>query len=98
MSKKGKSAPRRRSPKPSPLPLVSSDQLVAALRRLKFLDGPAKGSSHLSMWRPRPGGGKDVTPVVLGKKEIPRGTLKGILELARVTQAEFVAALRKGRK
>ncbi len=51
----------------------------------------------MSMWRPRPDGGKDVTSVVLGKKEIPRGTLKGILELARVTHAEFTAALRKGR-
>lgn len=84
-------------PKQRPLPLASSDQTVAALHRLGFFDGPAKGSSHTSMWRPRAGGGKDVTSVVLGKKEIPRGTLKGILELGNVTQAEFLAALKKQR-
>lgn len=98
MIKKQKPARKRPGSKPTRLPLVSSAQLVAALHRLKFVDGPAKGSSHASMWRPRPDGGKDVTTVVLGKKEIPRGTLKGILELARVTQSEFLAALRKGRK
>ena len=85
---------KRKSPKAQRLPLISSDRLVAALHRLGFVDGPAKGSSHLSMWRARTDGGKDVTSVVLGKKQIPRGTLKGILELARVTQDEFLAALR----
>ena len=50
------------------------------------------------MWRPRAGGGKDVTSVVIGKKEVSRGTLKGILELGHVTQTEFVDALRKGRR
>jgi predicted RNA binding protein YcfA (HicA-like mRNA interferase family) len=80
------------------LPLTSSDRTIAALRRLGFLDGPTKGSSHISMFRPRADGGKDVTSVVTGKKEIPRGTLKGILEVARVTQIEFLAALNKDRK
>ena len=87
-----------KTPKPKPLPLVSSERLVAALHRLGFFDGPAKGSSHVSMWRPRAGGGKDVTSVVIGKKEVSRGTLKGILELGHVTQTEFVDALRKGRR
>lgn len=32
--------------------------------------------------------------LVLGKKEIPRGTLEGVLKLANVTRDEFVKALR----
>lgn len=89
---------KRKTAKPRPLPLISSDRIVAALHRLGFFDGLSKGSSHVSMWRPRAGGGKDVTAVVMGKKEVPRGTLKGILDLARVTQGEFIAALHKERK
>lgn len=84
----------RSSPKPLRLPLVSSDKLIAALHRLGFNDGPYKGSSHNSMWRPRDGGGKDVTSVVLAQKEIPRGTLKAILELANVSAADFKRALK----
>ena len=83
--------------KPVRLPLVSSAQLVAALHRLGFQDGPAKGSSHVSMWRARPDGGKDVTSVVLGRKEIPRGTLRGILEVANVAETDFLSALGKRR-
>ena len=84
----------RAIPKPPPLPLVSSDRLVAALRRLGFTDGPYHGSSHNSMWRQRDDGGKDVAVVVLAKKEIPRGTLKAILELANVSPEEFRRALK----
>ena len=50
------------------------------------------------MWRPRSDGGKDVTTVVLGASQVPRGTLKSILRLAKVSQGDFVAALRKGRR
>jgi hypothetical protein len=34
---------------------------------------------------------------VVGEKEVPRGTLKGILDVANVTHAEFLAALSKKR-
>jgi len=53
------------------------------------------------MYRERTAGGrriKDVTVVVLGRKEIPRGTLRSILTLANVTEAQFIGALRKGRR
>ena len=46
------------------------------------------------MWRQRDDGGKDVAVVVLAKKEIPRGTLKAILELANVSPEEFRRALK----
>jgi hypothetical protein len=50
------------------------------------------------MWRRRADGGKDVTTIILGRKEIPRGTLKGILEIANVTPEDFIAALGKKRR
>lgn len=88
----------RKTPKQQALPLTSSSKVVAALRRLGFYDGPENSGSHMTMWRPRPDGGKDVTTVVLGASQIPRGTLKSILRLAKVSQGDFVAALRKGRR
>jgi predicted RNA binding protein YcfA (HicA-like mRNA interferase family) len=41
-------------------------------------------------------GGRTVTTVViLGRREVPRGTLRGILRLAEISPAEFTALLRK---
>ena len=45
------------------------------------------------MYRESPDGKKDITVVVLGKREVPRGTLKEILRLGRVSNAEFIEAL-----
>ena len=80
------------------LPLVSSRELINALTRLGFqLDTEGSGGSHISMYRERPDGHKDITTVVRSKPEIPRGTLTHILRLANVSNNEFIAALR-GRK
>ncbi len=65
---------------------------MAALRRLGFVDGPAKGSSHQSMHRPRPEGGHDTVSVVMGEKEVPAGTLDGILLTGNVALTEFLDA------
>jgi predicted RNA binding protein YcfA (HicA-like mRNA interferase family)/predicted RNase H-like HicB family nuclease len=79
------------------LPLVSSRELLAALRRLGFETAPkSSGGSHLSLYR-KMGDRTDVTTIVLGRKEVPRGTLKDILKLGRVSHEEFVRALRKKR-
>jgi predicted RNA binding protein YcfA (HicA-like mRNA interferase family) len=34
------------------------------------------------------------TVVVMGKKEVPRGTLRNVLRLAEMSQAEFMRHLR----
>jgi hypothetical protein len=47
------------------------------------------------MYRERPDGAKDVTVVVLAKREIPRRTLRSILKLGNVSEAEFLRALRR---
>lgn len=78
------------------LPLVSSKDLLSALRRLGFKELPkSTGGSHLSLYRERPDGTKDTTVIVLGKREIPRGTLANILRLAGVSRDEFIKALGK---
>jgi predicted RNA binding protein YcfA (HicA-like mRNA interferase family) len=41
-------------------------------------------------------GGRTVTTIVIvGKREVPRGTLRGILRLAEISPAEFTALLKK---
>jgi len=84
---------KRTSPKPRPLPLVSSNRVLTALRRLGFIDGPAKGSSHLSMHRLRADGKIDVVSVVLDQNPMPRGTLHGILKTGNVSHLDFLKAL-----
>jgi predicted RNA binding protein YcfA (HicA-like mRNA interferase family) len=80
------------------LPLISSNQLIAALRRLGFVDGPTKSGSHFSMYRPKPEGtGRDVISVVLNQREIPRGTLDSVLKAGRISREELLRALARKR-
>ena len=75
-------------------PLCSSNQIIAALRRLGCYEGKAKSGSHQSFHRDRPQGRTVSAPVILGKKEVPRGTLRNILMLLDISLDEFVDALR----
>lgn len=47
------------------------------------------------MFRYRIDGANDVCTVVLGKREVPRGTLRSILKQAGVSLRTFNGALRK---
>ena len=78
----------------SELPLCSSNQALKALERLHVYRGPVKKGSHQSVYRDIPGGGRRVAVVVLGKREIPKGTLRNILRLLEISPKEFLAALR----
>lgn len=82
--------------KPKKLPLCSSAQVVAALERLDCTGRKkSKGGSHRMYSRVNPvDGQKDSAPVLLGKKEIPRGVLEDILKLLRISEADFLIALR----
>jgi len=71
---------------------------MSALLRLGFVpDSNPSGGSHLSMYRQRPEGTKDVTVIILGRKDIPRGTLRSILKLGNVSESEFLRAVGKRR-
>ena len=50
------------------------------------------------MYRERPDGAKDMTVIILGKREIPRGTLRSMLKLGNVSESEFLRAVGKRRR
>ena len=66
--------------------------MLAALRRAGFEEGHTKGA-HRTMVK-TDHGHTWVTVVVLGKREIPRGTLRSIIEKAGLTEDEFRNLLR----
>lgn len=77
------------------VPLCSSRQVIKALERLGCYPGKAKRSSHQSYHRVDPINGRVLSaPVVLGKREIPRGTLRSILTLLDISLTDFLDALR----
>jgi predicted RNA binding protein YcfA (HicA-like mRNA interferase family) len=81
--------------------LFSSDEIISALIRCGFEPTGRKGKNHQTLKRPREDGRHDVTVVPIGKKEIPKGTLEGILELANLDYDDFLdcaGVKRKGRR
>ncbi len=81
--------------------LFSSDEIINALVRCGFEPTGRRGKNHQTLKRQRADVRPDVTVVPIGKKEIPKGTLEGILELANVEYEDFLDCAkvkRKGRK
>lgn len=78
----------------SKLPLVSSREVIRVLERAGFKRGLKSSGSHQVFAKCLDDGTTITTVVVLGKKEIPRGTLKDILTRARLSGDEFLRLLR----
>ena len=79
----------------SELPICSSRQLTATLRRLGCEPRrKSKGGSHSVYQRRRTDGRILVSPVILGRKEIPKGTLRNILALLEISHSDFLAKFR----
>ncbi|MFQ5875303.1 MAG: type II toxin-antitoxin system HicA family toxin [Dehalococcoidia bacterium] len=78
----------------SQVPACSSNQITAALERLGCYPGRAGSSSHRSYHRDQASGRTLSAPVVLGKREVPRGTLRNILQLLDISLDDFLEALR----
>jgi len=76
------------------LPLCSSAQVVRALERAGFRASRRSAGSHQAFERIEDDGTRRVAIVVLGKREIPRGTLRAILRQAGLTLDEFRSLLR----
>lgn len=74
-------------------PLCSSAQVVRAPERAGFTARGKPSGSHQAFIR-EVDGRRYVAIVVLGKKEIPRGTLKNILQQAGLTLDELLEYLR----
>ena len=77
------------------LPLCSSAQVIKVLEAEGFVGRrKSKGGSHRAYVKERPDGTNLTTAVVLAKKELPRGTLKRILELAHISNDKFLKLLK----
>ena len=75
------------------LPLCSSDQILAALKRVGFTLARRAKDSHQPMIRVTPQR-TDVAVVVLGKRQVTRGTLRSILDQAGLSADESRQHLR----
>ncbi len=76
------------------LPLCSSGDVIKALTKAGFQPrGKSKGGSHQAYVR-RASPRNFTAIVVLNKKEIPRGTLAGILRQANLSHEEFLILLK----
>lgn len=71
------------------LPILSSKQVIKALRKAGFTDAPRRGKgSHIALVKR---GHKDTRLVIIpDRKAIPRGTLRGILEQTGLTREDFL--------
>jgi predicted RNA binding protein YcfA (HicA-like mRNA interferase family) len=78
--------------------LFSSDEIINALIRCGFQLTGRRGKNHQTLQRPRADGRPDVTVVPIGKREIPKGTLDSILELAHLDYEDFLDCARVKRK
>jgi predicted RNA binding protein YcfA (HicA-like mRNA interferase family) len=75
------------------LPVVSSDDTIRALKKAGFVYAPRRGKgSHVALHR-RDHHGRHQLVIVPKRRELPRGTLKAILEQAGLTTEAFVALL-----
>lgn len=73
------------------LPTIKDRQLIRALKKLGFFEHRQRGTSHLIM--AHPDGRRTSVPIHPGK-DIPRGTLKGILRDLEISTEEFIKASR----
>jgi len=72
------------------LPIIKARQLIKTLKKLGFSEHRQRGTSHLIMVHLD--GRRASIPVHPGK-DIPRGTLKGILRDLEISTEEFLKSL-----
>ncbi len=72
-------------------PAVSGKDAVRALKKLGFHLDRIEGSHHMLI---RPGLPYIVVVPVHGSQALPKGTLKSVIRMARVSREEFFAAVR----
>ena len=74
------------------LPVIKDRQLIRTLKQFGFFEHRQKGTSHLIMVHRD--GRRTSIPVHPGK-DIPKGTLKGILKDLEIPTEEFIRYLKK---
>ncbi len=66
---------------------ASGKEIVAALTRAGWVRMKSGGGSHVKLQRPN-GSGRVVVPLH-GNRSLPPGTLKGVLQMAGLTEEEL---------
>lgn len=74
------------------LPMLKANELIRALKKLDFIECRQRGTSHLVM---KHTDGRRTTIAVHSNKDIPRGTLGGILRDIDISRDEFLRILGK---
>lgn len=74
------------------LPTIRDRELIRVLRYLGFREHPERGTSHLVF---RHFDGRTTVVSRHPGKDIPRGTLRGILHDLQISVAEFVDLLKQ---
>ncbi len=73
------------------LPNIKGKQLLKILQNIGYILDHIQGSHHIL----RRADGKKITIPIHGNKEIPKGTLLGILTDLDISKDEFVVLLKK---
>jgi predicted RNA binding protein YcfA (HicA-like mRNA interferase family) len=74
-----------------PVPLVKAKDVIRALERAGFVVVRVKGSHHRLVHTDDPR--RATTVPVHGSRDLPRGTLRDIIEQAGLTTDEFIELL-----
>ena len=74
------------------LPIVKSKILVKTLKNLGFIEHRQRSTSHLIM---KNSDGRRASIPIHPGKDLPRGTLRGILRDIEISPDEFIKALKK---
>ena len=76
------------------LPVLSSKEVIKALRAAGFEDAPKRGKgSHSALMKRDPD--KTRLVIVPVRKTLPRGTLRAILDQAGLTRDELICLLKR---
>ena len=78
----------------SKLPLISSDKVIKALVRLDCSQGSSRTGSHVAYQRRTIDGRVATTVVIVGKREMAKMTLRGILYGLEIPVEDFLEAVR----
>jgi len=70
------------------LPLLSGDEIIRILERAFGFRFVSQKGSHAKLQRTT--GGRTITTIVPRHRQVARGTLKGALDLAEVSEEDFL--------
>ncbi|MCW3130697.1 MAG: type II toxin-antitoxin system HicA family toxin [Methanophagales archaeon] len=76
------------------LPVISSDDMVKALKKAGFVHAPKRGKgSHIAFYKIDEKGHK-LLVIVPKRRELPKGTLLSILQQANLSKDDFIKLLK----